>query len=164
MESKKIFIILFVISILAFIFSLSINVFHPPSLEKPINKAISSIYPETAPKDRIKESQIHVYEDKVVIDIKNPKWAKFADTGSMKPYFDQGSNAIQIQPSFPEDIQIGDIISYEHQGNIIIHRVIEIGKDDKGIYYQVKGDNNLSKDPLKVRFSQVRRILVGIIY
>ena len=30
-----------------------------------------------SPKDRIKESQIHIYEDKIVIDISGAKYAKY---------------------------------------------------------------------------------------
>ena len=162
---RYVIVFLFIISILVFLVSLAIELFHPTQLEKPINNAINSVYtPKLTPPDRIKEDQIHVYEDKVVIDIKNPKWAKFADTNSMVPFLDEGSNAIQIQPASPEDIQLGDIISYEYEGSVIIHRVIEISNDEQGVYYITKGDNNQNQDPLRVRFPQIRRILIGIIY
>ena len=87
----------------------------------------------------------------------------------MVPFFDEGSNALQIVPESPEQIEVGDIISYESrrvdlQGVVIIHRVIEKHKDEQGDYFVVKGDNNSQPDPEKVRFNQIRRVLVGVIY
>jgi len=162
---RKLIIALFVLSLIIFIGALVIPLFHPEPLEKPINAAISKIYtPKLTPPDRIKEEQIHIYEDKIVIEVKNPKWARFAATQSMVPFLDEGSNALQIQPEKPEDIQLGDIISYQYGDSVIIHRVIEINEDEQGRYYIVKGDNNPEPDPVRVRFSQVRRILIGIIY
>lgn len=162
---RIIIIALFIISILVFAIALIIPIFHPEPLEKPINAAISKVYtPKLTPPDRIKEEQIHVYEDKIVIEVKNPKWARFAATQSMVPFLDEGSNALQIQPEAPDDIQLGDIVSYQYGDSVIIHRVIEISEDEQGRYYIVKGDNNPEPDPIKVRFQQIRRILIGIIY
>ena len=162
---RNFIITLFIISIAVFLTAIIIQVFHPAQIEKPVNTAISKVYSvKLTPPDRIKESQIHVYEDKIIIDIKNPKWARFANTNSMVPFLDEGTNAIQIQPGNPEDIQLGDIISYEYGDSIIIHRVVEINEDSEGKYYIVKGDNNHQEDPIRVRFPQIKRILVGVIY
>ncbi|HLC63130.1 MAG TPA: hypothetical protein VJJ21_02315 [Candidatus Nanoarchaeia archaeon] len=162
---RNFIITLFIISIAVFLTAIIIQVFHPAQIEKPVNTAISKVYSvKLTPPDRIKESQIHVYEDKIIIDIKNPKWARFANTNSMVPFLDEGTNAIQIQPGNPEDIQLGDIISYEYGDSIIIHRVVEINEDSEGKYYIVKGDNNPQEDPIRVRFPQIKRILVGVIY
>src|SRR3989344_2188940 len=151
---RKLIIALFVLSLIIFIGALVIPLFHPEPLEKPINAAISKIYtPKLTPPDRIKEEQIHIYEDKIVIEVKNPKWARFAATQSMVPFLDKGSNALQIQPESPDDIQLGDIISYQYGDSVIIHRVIEINEDEQGRYYIVKGDNNPEPDPVRVRFS-----------
>lgn len=131
-----------------------------------------------SPKDRISENQIHVFKDKIVIDVNNPSWSSFVNTNSMDPVFDYGANGIEVLPNNPLDIQVGDVISYEYQDknneyqdkntnnikSIIAHRVVEIGKDEKGIYYIAKGDNNVIKDPEKVRFEQVKGVLVGLIY
>ena len=119
-----------------------------------------------SPNDWIKENQIHVYDDKVVIDIDKPLWAKFAPTKSMDPVFDEGSNAIQIAPEKPEDIHPGDIISYEssYAGGLIIHRVMRTGHDENGWYAIARGDNNNLDDPYKIRFDSVKKVLVAIIY
>lgn len=119
-----------------------------------------------SPHDWVNESQIHVSNAGVIIDIEDAEWAKFTDTNSMDPIIDQGANAIQIVPSSPEMIHVGDIISYvtELREGVIIHRVIEIGEDDEGWFAITKGDNLRQQDPLKVRFDQIRRILIAIIY
>jgi hypothetical protein len=117
-----------------------------------------------SPKDRISESDIQVLDDKVVINIQNPQWSRFLNTKSMDPVIDAGANAIQVAPNSSEDIQVGDIISYNSSMGTIIHRVIETGNDSDGWYAIVKGDNNPTADPSKVRFDQVKRVLVAIIY
>lgn len=119
-----------------------------------------------SPQDHISEEQIRVYNDRVIIMIEDPKWASFTDTNSMDPVIDYGSNAIEIIPDGTSDIQPGDIISYEigYAEGAIIHRVTSTGYDEEGWYCKVKGDNNPFSDPGKVRFEQVRRVVVGIIY
>ncbi len=117
-----------------------------------------------SPQDWIKEQQIHVYNDKVILDIQNPEWAAFADTNSMDPVLDEQANAIEIVPSSPDQLQIGDIASYKDGDDTIIHRIIGKGKDDNGVFFIMKGDNNPEKDPGKIRFSQIQRMVVAIIY
>lgn len=119
-----------------------------------------------SPYDWVSESQIHIYQDKVVIDLQNPQWAVFTDTNSMDPVFDAGSHAIEVVPESPADIHLGDIVSYnsEHNEGAVIHRVVEIGEDSDGWYCRMKGDNNPFMDPGKVRFEQLQRVLVAVIY
>lgn len=121
---------------------------------------------KSSPSDWIKESQIKVYDDKVVIEIEGAQWARFTDTKSMDPMLDSSANAIEIVPKTAASIKVGDIISFntEYTDGTIIHRVIEKGTDEDGIYFITKGDNNANADPGKVRFSQVQRVLVAIIY
>lgn len=135
----------------------------PSSLEQPI-EFINKEQP--SPSDWIKEDQIQVLDDKVIINLNNPKWAKFTDTNSMDPLFDSTANAIEITPTSEEDIQLGDVVSYKSElvEGIIIHRVIKIDKDENGTYFTLKGDNNNYSDPEKVRFNQIQRVLVAIIY
>jgi hypothetical protein len=122
--------------------------------------------PIPMPKDRISQDEITVLKDRVIINIDNPQWATFTPTKSMVPFLDAGAHAIQIVPESPEDLQVGDIVSYRSSfvDGIIIHRIIEIGYDDKGWYAIVQGDNNQSPDPERVRFGQIERVLVAIIY
>ena len=117
-----------------------------------------------SPKDRIKENQIHVYQDKIVIDLDEASWSSFVDTNSMDPVFDKGTNGIEVMPKTPYDVNVGDVISYQYKDSIIAHRVVKAGVDEKGFFYITKGDNNVIKDPAKVRFENVRGVLVGLIY
>ncbi|MEM2138530.1 MAG: signal peptidase I [Candidatus Woesearchaeota archaeon] len=119
-----------------------------------------------SPYDRITEDKIRVEKDKIIINIENAQWSKFTDTNSMDPVIDIGSNAIQVVPKNENEIHIGDIISYQsdYAEGIIIHRVVEISYDDKGWFCIAKGDNNPSNDPGKIRFNQIKRVVVAIIY
>ena len=119
-----------------------------------------------SPHDWIEESKIHVGQKQVIIEIENAEWAKFTDTNSMDPVIDQGANALQIVPVSTDDIHIGDIISFtsEYASGTIIHRVVEIGSDGDGWYAVTKGDNLAYKDPGKVRFDRIKRVLVAVIY
>ena len=120
---------------------------------------------KASPSDWIKESQVSVLNDRVIIKLDKPSWAKFTDTNSMDPLIDETSNSIEIKPK-EGSLQIGDIISYESKvyGVTVIHRIIDIKEDSSGIYYVVKGDNNIIKDNEKVRFSQIKGVVVGVLY
>jgi len=138
----------------------SLNTQKLQSLESKISKD------KPSPSNWIKESQISVHEDEVILKIKNPKWAVFTDTKSMDPVIDSTSKAIEIVPESIKDIHVGDIVAYKsaYMDGVVAHRVIETGQDGNGWYAKLKGDNNPSEDPEKVRFSNIRRVVVAIIY
>lgn len=119
---------------------------------------------QPSPQNWIKEDQIHVYSDKVVLDINNPQWARFLGTKSMDPVFDSTAHGIEIVPQNSGQLQVGDVASYQYGDNTIIHRIKEIGQDDQGWYAIFKGDNNPAPDPEKVRWSQIKRVLVAVVY
>ena len=135
------------------------------SLERPLSLFQDGIE-KNSPGDWIKEDQIKVYNDKVIINLKDAEWASFTNTNSMDPVLDEKTNAIEIIPKSSGNIHVGDIISYksDYADGTIIHRVIKIGSDEEGWYCIVKGDNNQSPDPGKIRFNQIKRVLVAIIY
>ena len=119
-----------------------------------------------SPYDWVKERQVRIYPDRVVVELDNPQWSTYTNTNSMDPVLDDKTHGIQIIPQSIEDIHVGDIISYapEDFDGILIHRVIQVDYDNLGWYAIVKGDNNPHPDPNKVRFNQIKRILVMIIY
>lgn len=119
-----------------------------------------------SPSDIIKENQIVVYDDRIVIYVNNPIWSKYSDTNSMDPVLDKGANGLQIIPDSADDIHIGDIITYEPDWSdkLIVHRVIYIGEDNEGWYAVTKGDNSDKTDPGKIRFNKIRYLLIGVIY
>ena|SRR3990172_723688 len=163
----------FAITIFLFIIGISLGLIASPALRAEEPKQITiensqSIEPgpreKASPKDRIPENDVFVYDDRVIIKLKSPQWSRFTNTNSMDPLFDTEAHVIQLVPRSADELQVGDIISYESSYGIIIHRIVSLGQDDEGWYAITKGDNNPSRDPAKVRFSQVKRVVVGIIY
>ena len=67
---------------------------------------------------------------------------------SMEPTLNTGDIVFMIPVSDPREISVGDVIVFKRpNGELIIHRVIEI-KIYKDIYYYItKGDNNPIPDP-----------------
>jgi len=131
-----------------------------------LNPFSFSLQAQPSPKDRIPEKAIAVWQDRVVLDIQDAEWATFTDTKSMEPVIMIGSNAIELRPENEEDVQVGDICSYQSvyaEGNII-HRVVLKSQDEQGTYFIFKGDNVPTSDPGRVRFDQIQRCVVAIIY
>lgn len=120
-----------------------------------------------SPSDTIQPNQIHVLSDRVEITISGVIPAVFTDTNSMDPVIDIGTTALELPVTDPNTIQVGDIVSYESPlapGTTIIHRVVEIGEDEQGLYFIFKGDNNPTTDPGKVRPEQLKRKVIGLLY
>ncbi len=119
-----------------------------------------------SPADRIKDSQVLIYEDKVVIYVDNANWAKYTNTNSMDGFLDVGSTGIELRPKDEFDVQIGDVITYnaEWSDALIAHRVIDLGYDKDGWYAIAKGDNVAYADPGKIRFEDIEYILAGVLY
>jgi hypothetical protein len=118
----------------------------------------------SSPSDWVKENQILVYPNKIILTVKDATWARFTDTNSMDPFFDKEANAIEIIPDDPDSINVGDIIAYKTKLGTVIHRVIEKDTDKSGIYYIVQGDNSKQPDPFEVRFNQIEGVVIAIIY
>lgn len=128
-----------------------------PNLQGPVERP--------SPSDWIQESQIEMQPEGVFIKLNNPQWAILANTNSMDPGFDEDSHLIQEIPRSENDIQVGDIISYESPlGFSIVHRVVEKSSDEDGTYFIARGDNNPGPDPWKIRWPMVTRVTVAIIY
>jgi len=119
-----------------------------------------------SPKQRITKDKVEVYKDKVILDLKDVVWASFTNTNSMDPLLDESSYALETVPKSEDDIQVGDIISYETPlaEGTIIHRVVYKGYDDKGVFFKAKGDNLPNADPGTIRFSQIKRVLIAVLY
>jgi hypothetical protein len=117
-----------------------------------------------SPSNWIAPEQIKVYKDRIVLDIQDSFWAQFSDTNSMDPFLDEDAHAIEIIPESPLDINVGDVIAYRTSTGTKVHRVIALDSDADGMYYVVKGDNNLFRDSERVRFSAVNGVIVAVIY
>ncbi len=119
-----------------------------------------------SPANRISEADIKVYNQRILIEVEDAILARFTDTRSMEPVIDKNSNAIEIKPQSMNEIKKGDIISYKSAFSKynVLHRVVEKGFDEQGPYLRAKGDNLDYVDPEKIRFEQVDRVVVGILY
>ena len=119
-----------------------------------------------SPADRIKDSDINVFSNSIRVDIKNAKWRYYIDSNSMDPLIDEGTTTIEIKPKNADEIKVGDIIAYNVEGYdyALVHRVVEKGNDENGVYFVTKGDNFWQEDHEKVRFSDIEGVVVGVLY
>ncbi len=163
---KRLIVLIFIVFGLGWLSHLLYGQLSNNNAELPISDLLEFSAKERAsPYDWVKENQITISKDNISIDIQNPQWAIFTNTNSMDPIIDETSHAIQVIPQKEEDIHVGDIISFASNeiDGIVIHRVVDIGNDGEW-YALTKGDNNTMADPQRVRFTQIERVLVAIIY
>ena len=66
-------------------------------------------------------------------------------TGSMEPELEVGDVVIISEPA-ADDLQTGDIIAFEKDGALVIHRLAEIYEEDGETVYITKGDANNAND------------------
>ncbi len=120
---------------------------------------------EASPNDFIKENQIQIYNDRVVIWIPGANLSRYAATGSMDPVLDYTANGIEIPFTSTSQVNIGDIIAFQPFGSndLVVHRITDIGYDNDGWYCITKGDNNNMTDG-KIREEQIKYITIAIIY
>lgn len=132
-------------------------------VENPFSNGFNINEMKSAPQDIVKENQIQIYDDKVVINVKGASLSKYAATGSMKPTFDENANGIRIIPQSEDEINVGDIVTYQSGDSLIVHRVIEKNKDKDGVYFITKGDNNTISDG-KIRFKDIKYVTIAIVW
>ena len=154
------------VSILAVVFVISASYLVYSNIEKPMSQLSNieaSFFDKPSPANWIKENQIQIYRDRIVILIPNATLSRYAATKSMDPSIDSYANGVEITPESPEQLHVGDIIAYQVDDSFIVHRIIEIGSDDKGWYCIPKGDNAVQNDG-KIRFEQIKYVTIAIIY
>lgn len=115
------------------------------------------------PGNWISKENIEIFDDKIIIYVNNATISSYADTGSMLPTLGENSNGIKIVPENPDEISVGDIITFESGDKLIVHRVIGKGEDENGIYFITKGDNNQETDG-KVYFENIKYVTIALIY
>ncbi len=69
-------------------------------------------------------------------------------SGSMEPALDVGDVAVVLKLAEDEmnELQIGDILVFEHTNKVVVHRIVKIEEIDGEIKYTTKGDNNYTED------------------
>lgn len=66
---------------------------------------------------------------------------------SMEPELQTGD--IALVREFPaNEITVGDVIQFRHEGVQVIHRVVEVHRGSEGLVFTTKGDANNQLDPL----------------
>lgn len=131
------------------------------STEKPFSFFVSGNV--NAPSNWIGENQIQTENGKVTIAIENASISRYAATNSMIPTLNENSNGIRIKPESADKISVGDIITFSEGNDLIVHRVIEKGRDKEGDWFITKGDNSAVSDG-KVYFKDIKYITIGVLY
>jgi hypothetical protein len=90
-----------------------------------------------------------------------------ANTNSMEPLFDDNCQVIMEDVSVGANIRQplveGDIVVYESNGGLIIHRLTEQRLINNDIYWLLRGDNNFLPDGW-IKQSRIKYRLVGVLY
>ncbi len=78
-------------------------------------------------------------------------------SGSMSPTFNKGDIVvIEKIKNKKQQINVGDIIAYDYDNKIIVHRLIKIININGEKFYYTKGDANNSIDNYKIKREQIR--------
>ncbi|OIO41130.1 hypothetical protein CO154_02450 [Candidatus Pacearchaeota archaeon CG_4_9_14_3_um_filter_31_7] len=149
----------FIIGILFIFIATNVNVNF--NQEQPLS--FFNLTERPSPYDRIKSEDITLEKDKIIIKVENPVLSSYAGTKSMDPTIDVNANGIEIKPATENDIHVGDIITFEKNNELIVHRVIEIGEDEQGWYCVTKGDNAPFSDG-KIRFNEIKYITLILVW
>ena len=82
-------------------------------------------------------------------------------SGSMTPKIEKGDIVIveSLNSSEIKDIKKGDILVYNHDNKIIVHRVVKISNVNNKVTFNTKGDNNTTNDSWIVKETDV----IGIV-
>ncbi len=157
MERKKIIFCL-IIFIVSFTLGLLISNFKIITT----GRVVDNIGQIKMPSDYLKDNDFLVYDDKIILKIENAKISDY-ESSSMEPFLGKGVNGIVIIPKNENELEIGDIITYKKDEKLIVHRIIDKGKDENGMFFITRGDNSNTIDG-KIRFERIEHKLVGILY
>lgn len=80
-------------------------------------------------------------------------------SGSMEPELHVGDIVIVNKKIEPSSIKVGEILVYEHNSKIIVHRIVDIEKVEKEFYFYTKGDANEAKD----NYITFEKNIIGIV-
>ena len=81
-------------------------------------------------------------------------------SGSMSPTINKGDIVIveKLDGNF-EDLKIGTTVAFEHSGVVVVHRIIDIIKENNEYYFYTKGDANAMKD----NYPLYENMIIGIV-
>ena len=76
-------------------------------------------------------------------------------TNSMEPTININDVVINKEVK-PEEINVGDVITFLHDGEVITHRITKIDNDGDITQYTTKGDNNNIEDTFKIDYENIK--------
>ncbi len=124
--------------------------------------ALGGVVDRDNPSDYIRTEDIHLYNDKLVVEKSGLRYASVEDTKSMEPLLSSNSHVIEAKADIDSLVE-GDIISFSKEGKVIIHSIVGIGADESGWYALTKGYNNDFSDDWKVRISEIKGVVIGVL-
>lgn len=76
-------------------------------------------------------------------------------TNSMEPTINV--NDVVINKEVKQDeLNVGDVITFLHEGEVITHRITKIDNDGDVTHYTTKGDNNNIEDIFKITYENIK--------
>ena len=78
---------------------------------------------------------------------------------SMHPYIDRGDAVLLNSSVNKNKLKTGDVIAFENDNKVVIHRLFEIKEEKEKTYYITKGDANNTTDDIEVTYSDI----VGVV-
>lgn len=78
---------------------------------------------------------------------------------SMSPVINKGDAVIIKKVKLQKELKEGEIIVYQKDKQLIIHRLIKIEKKDGKLYYRTKGDANSTEDNIKIKKKDIKGIV-----
>ena len=165
----SIFILLFFISIILIGTIIAIIYIVNQPKEVPINLP-SKCYTNLQPSPFLNQQGVSPFtenqdNDYVKIEIKDREFytRQVSVTGSMRPTIPDFADVLFIKPTI-SDLQIGDIVSFNCNSEIILHRIVNISNN----IYTTKGDNNAINDltgfGCRPKFEDITGKVVGVLY
>lgn len=79
---------------------------------------------------------------------------------SMEPAIARGSLAV-VRPAPPSALAVGDVVTFQHRGRTVTHRVAAIDELGDARVFTTKGDANDAADPDPVSFDDQVGLLVA---
>ena len=98
--------------------------------------------------------------DKLILNFKIKRCAEVIVSGdSMLPYFHDGE-LVNVEPmSEKQSLAIGEVIVFEVNNHLVIHRIVDIVFANRHVFVKTKGDNNTQDDG----FLHLSKVL-GVVY
>ena len=82
-------------------------------------------------------------------------------SNSMKNYLEKGDVIIIEQTKDHNKYKVGDVMAFNYDGKVIVHRIVLKEERDGVILYKTKGDNNNSEDAAFITANMIKGKVLG---